>query len=75
MDVRFTKMANGELQREVYRKPTHTDRYVQYNSHHPVSVKTGLIDCLMERARNVSSSEEIFKKEKRHIQDILQQNG
>ena len=75
MDVRFTKMANGELQREVYRKPTHTDRYVQYHSHHPVSVKTGLIDCLMERARNVSSSEEIFKKEKRHIQDTLQQNG
>ena len=56
MDVRFTKMANGELQREVYRKPKFTDRYVQYNSHHPVSVKTGLIDCLMERAENVSSS-------------------
>ena len=27
MDVRFTQLPNGDLQREVFRKPTHTEKY------------------------------------------------
>ena len=27
----------------VHRKPTHTDRYLAYNSHHPQSVKRGIV--------------------------------
>ena len=55
MDVRFRRMENGKLSREVYRKPTHTNRYVQFESHHPMSVKSGIVKDLVERALKVST--------------------
>ena len=42
-----------------YRKPTHTDRYLAYDSRHPQSVKRGIVKCLYERAKR--------RKEKRHL--------
>ena len=75
MDVRFTRLPNGDLQREVFRKPTHTERYVNYTSHQPTSVKSGIIHCLMNRATTVCSNETILKKEKKHIERAMQRNG
>ena len=34
----------------VYRKPTHTDRYLNYRSHHHPKTKTGIVSCLKRRA-------------------------
>ena len=34
---------DGTLELNVYRKPTHTDRHLQFSSHHPGHVKRGLI--------------------------------
>ena len=45
MDVRITRQPKGELTREVYQKPTHTNRYVPFSSHHPISVKSGAVAC------------------------------
>ena len=56
MDVRFTKQNDGKLRREVYQKPTHTNRYIQFESHHPSSVKSGVVQGLVERAIMVSSA-------------------
>ena len=36
LDVSVQQMEDGSLATSVYRKPTHTDRYHQYSSHHPV---------------------------------------
>ena len=33
----------------VYRKPTHVDQYLEYDSHHPLSVKRGIVKCLYDR--------------------------
>ena len=38
----------------VYRKPTHTDQYINYNSHHPPSTKRAIITTLTKRAKSVS---------------------
>ena len=54
MDVRFRRMENSKLRREVYRKPTHTNRYVQFECHHPISVKSGIVKGSVERALKVS---------------------
>ena len=33
------RTVEGKLETDVYRKPTHTDKYLSYDSHHPVSHK------------------------------------
>ena len=60
--------------REVYRKPTHTNRYVQFTSHRPESVKSGVIDCLVKRAATVSSNDELLEKEDK-IREAMNQNN
>ena len=75
MDCRFTRQPQGELMREVYQKPTHTNRYVQFDSHHPSSVKSGVVRCIAERAIRVSSSEEARDAEFRRISQVMVCNG
>ena len=42
-----------KLTTSVYRKPTHTDRYLNYDSHHHPKVKSGIVDCLSHRAKRI----------------------
>ena len=58
----------------MYRKPTNTDRYTHFTSHHHPRVKSGTIRCLTKRAENVCD-ERNLKKEKSHIQDAFARNG
>ena len=37
---------SGTLSSRVYRKPTHTDHYLQFGSHHPLIHKLGVIRTL-----------------------------
>lgn len=45
---------DGMLVSKVYRKPTHTDRYLHYRSHHPVHVLRVVVRSLFDRARRVT---------------------
>ena len=49
--------SNHKLTTTVYRKPTHTDRYLPYDSHHPRSAKCSVVDSLLKRAEDVITSE------------------
>ena len=43
------KRNNGEISVLVYRKPTHTDQYLYYSSHHQTSCKESVFpSCLIE---------------------------
>ena len=75
MDVRFTRDVQGKLMREVYQKPTHTNRYVQFDSHHPSTVKAGIVQGLAERAVRVSSSDAERDAELRRISSVMVCNG
>ena len=62
-DIRFSRDEYGQVERQVDRKPTHTNRYVQFIRAllHLTSVKCGIIDCLVQRASIVSSNNELFE--------------
>ena len=49
----------------------HTTHYLNFQSHHPHHVKRGLVRCLHDRARNITSSQENLNREERHIATVL----
>ena len=65
---------NGNIITRVYRKPTHTDLYLNWNSHHPVCARMGVIRTLYHRAQLVCSTEDILHEEQKHLRDVLRIN-
>ena len=57
----------------ILRKPTHTDCYLQYSSHHPCHVKGGMVSGLFHRARAITQG--VNKEEEGHLTQVLQKNG
>ena len=64
---------DGSLSITVYRKPIHTDQYLQWDSHHNLSVKFSVINTLSHRAKTVCSNPELLKQEKEHLRKALTQ--
>ncbi len=60
---------------DVYRKPTHTDQYLLFDSCYPLEHKLGVIRTLEYRDKTVCSSEERVKAEKSHIRGALAKCG
>jgi hypothetical protein len=48
------------LATRVYRKPTHTGRYLSFNSNHPYHVKRGLVQGLHNRVPTVCQEQDLF---------------
>ena len=68
----LTKPTPNSIESTVYRKPTHTDRYLDYNSNHPISRKLSVIHPLIHRAKQVCSTPEFLAKEMDHLHRVLQ---
>ena len=47
------KRNNGEISVLVYRKPTHTDQYLHYSSHHQTSCKQSVVSSLFNRISQI----------------------
>ena len=73
MDTIVKPEADGKLSTTVYRKPTHSDQYLQWDSHHHLSAKFSVIHTLSIRAQTVCSSPELLHKEKTHLRNALTQ--
>ena len=52
----LTKPTPNSIASTVYRKPTHTDRSLDYNSNHPISAKLSVIHTLIHRSKQVCST-------------------
>jgi hypothetical protein len=50
------------LTTKVYRKPTHTDRYLHFKSSHPCHVKRGAVHRLFSRVKSICQDQKNFKK-------------
>ena len=75
LDTSVSRESNGLLTTTVYRKPTHTDQYLAYDSHHPQSVKRGIVKCLYDRAKYLTSKPSAISEEKKHLSSVLVSNG
>ena len=64
-------VADGTLSTTLYRKPTHTDQYLQWDSHHHLSAKFCVVHTLSHRAYTVCSKPELLQKEKDHLRKAL----
>ena len=62
---------NGSLSITVYRKPTHTNQYLQWDSQHNLSAKFSVINTLSHRAKTVCSNPDLLKQEKEHLRKAL----
>ena len=75
LDTAVLREPDSRLTTSVYRKPTHPDQYLAYNSHHPQSVKRSTVKCLYERAKSLVTKPSVISEEKRHLPSFLVSNG
>ena len=74
LDTIVTINDDGSLNTKVYRKPTHTDLYLEWDSHHAIAAKYSGINTLHQRARTVCSNKQLLKEEEDHLQKVLTEN-
>ena len=68
LDTLTTRMSDGSLKFSVYRKPTHTDQYLQFQSHQPMEHKMGVI-------RTIISDPQDKEREIKHLKKVLSVAG
>ena len=59
----------------VYRKPTNTDLFLNFNAMCPLKCKSGLIFCLLNRAKRICSSNFLFDNEVKLLKSVFLYNG
>ena len=60
---------------DVYRKPTHTDRYLDFFSCHPLCHKRSVVNTLLKRANNIPSTNKGRREETQRVKDVLRDNN
>ena len=73
LDV-LVKRRGGGLSTTVFRKKTHTDRYIHYTSNHHPKTKLGVIKCLKARAEKICNDNHM-KGEVKHLKNVFKKNG
>ena len=70
--ILVTPKEDGSLSTSVFRKPTHTDLYLQWDSCHTISSKYSVAGTLYHRAKTICSDPQLKKKEEDHLCQALQ---
>ena len=71
LDTLVKPKADNSLSINVYYKPTHTDQYLQWGTHHNLSAKYSVIGTFTHRAKTVCTGQELFQREIQHIREAL----
>ena len=69
------KRNNGESSVLVSLKPTHTEQYLHYSSHHQASCKESVVSSLFNRAYPITTNKDDLHKESARIKQVLKENG
>ena len=65
---------DGSFSTTVYRKPTHTNLYLQWDSHHTIAAKYSVVNTFHHRAKAVCSNSQLLEKEEDSLQGVLLEN-
>ena len=63
LDILITPEEDGSLKTSVFRKTTHTDLYLQWDSHHTIPSKYSVAGTLYHRATTVCSNLQLLQEE------------
>ena len=63
------------LETRIWRKPTHTGVLLNFSAACPEQWKTGLIICLLKRAKTICSTDNIFWTEVKNLRYMFHANG
>ena len=66
---------NGTIAIDVYQKPTHTDRYLDYSSNHDKQHKISAARTLIHRSSLLPNGEEVKVRKLNHVSKALVSNG
>ena len=72
LDTKVTPRANNTIHTTVYRKITHTDQYLHWDSNHFITAKNIVYNTLAHRAKVASSTRAELTKELDHLRKALQ---
>ena len=73
LDTIIRPEEDGTFTIGVYRKPTHTDLYLPWDSNHNIAAKYSVINTLSHRALTISSTPELAEQELQHLEKVLMQ--
>ena len=71
LDTLITIQPDNTFSTIVYRKPTHTDQYLHWDSNHHMTAKQSVFNTLAHIAKTVSSTQNSMDKELDHIKTAL----
>ena len=71
LDTLVKPETDNSLSIKVYCKPTHTDQYLQWDSHHNLSAKYSVIGTLTHRAKTICTTPELLNEELQHLKEVL----
>ena len=71
LDVLVHVNPDRTLRTSIYRKPTHTDQYLDFRSNHHISQKLGIYQTLKNRNDTIVTTEQDRQAENQHVQSAL----
>ena len=71
LDTLLERKEDGSVKVKVYRKKTHTNQYLAFDSHHPLHQKLGVPRTLLNRCEEIVTEEEDRKEERNTIKNAL----
>jgi len=75
LDLLIIRKDTGALNLQIYRKPTHTDQYLNFNSYRPIEHKLSVVRTLFDRSQSVTSDSTDIHAEDLHIEKALRDCG